>query len=114
MPVGIHDLKTVQPYFDQVKAGIKNFELRQYTEQRCGSCTPCINHKLFVAGTGCRAPKPARDFQVGDTLFFRNADNLDEFVEREIEYILRDTDPQMEDKLAPGYCVLGLKYVHTA
>lgn len=75
----VHRLKTLQPYFNDVKDKEKNFELRQND----------------------------RDYQVGDTLilnewtgsFFTGAG-----VTRKIKYVLKDCP---EFGLTPGYCILG-------
>lgn len=84
----IHYLKTVEPYYSQVANGEKTFELRQYTAQ---------------------GPlRPARDFAIGDVLRISPDDGEGTIIERRVSYILKDTDPCMEGRLAPGYCILGL------
>ena len=84
-----HFLKIIEPYFSDVRDRKKNFELRQYTAQD---------------------DKPARDFKVGDHLILYREDMREDesAVERFVDYVLKDTDPCMEGKLAPGYCILGL------
>lgn len=74
-----HELKTIQPYFDAVLAGYKNFEVRRND----------------------------RDFHVGDTLILREFAPPDKYGDRAIVvvvlYILYDTFPGV----APGWCVMG-------
>lgn len=90
----IHRLKTVEPYFSLVRNGTKNFEVRQYTAQE---------------------DRRSRDFQVGDVLHLEDVNapapeqpEHRQIVRRKISYVLKDTDPCMSDKLAPGFCILGL------
>lgn len=76
-------LKTIQPYFNDVRIGRKTFELR----------------------------KDDRDFEVGDKLILDEYDpETDSYSGEkeygEIIYILRDA-PQFG--LMEGYCILGLK-----
>ena len=75
-----HELKTIQPYFDLIKFGIKKFEYR----------------------------KDDRDFQVGDLLILQEYDALKKSylggeITASISYILRDFDG-----LNPDYCVLSI------
>lgn len=77
----IHNLKTIQPYFDEVKAGRKTFEVR-------------LND---------------RDFQVGDTLILceykpENKEYTGQEVEFDISYILSDFNGLHKD-----FVVLGLQ-----
>lgn len=110
-----HLLKTVEPYFTDVSNGVKNFELRQYSAQRCDKCKG-TGQDLFYTyrflrcsnckGTGCT---PARDFAVGDILTLEcGSEPGRPAVERTVIYILKDTDPCMEGRMMPGYCILGL------
>jgi hypothetical protein len=75
----VHRLKTVQPFFNDVKEKRKNFELRQND----------------------------RDFQVGDTLVleeYTGKYKTGAGVTRKIKYVLKDCP---EFGLTPGYCILG-------
>lgn len=79
-----HRIKTLQPYFNDVKIGIKEFELR----------------------------KNDRDYKVGDTLILEEYDDTDfttgytgEVIRKTVIYILKDC-PQYG--LQDGYCILGL------
>ena len=78
-----HELKTIPPYFEQIRRGIKKFELR----------------------------KNDRDYRVGDVLVlkeylpFTQTYTGKETV-REIEYILENFDG-----LQDGYCIMGLGIV---
>ena len=76
-----HDLKTDPEYYENVCAGIKNFELR----------------------------KNDRDYQVGDTVTFLEFSQLQGYSGRKsrtitINYVLKDV-PQYG--LAGGYCIFG-------
>lgn len=76
----VHELKTIQPFFDDVARGIKTFEIR-------------LND---------------RGFQAGDILLLREWDeDADKFgqriVVRTVAYVLQD-----ERFLQPGYCCMGL------
>jgi ASC-1-like (ASCH) protein len=80
----VHRLKTLQPYFNDVKIGTKDFELR----------------------------KNDRNYQVGDTLILEEYDDADfttgytgEVIRKTVIYILKDC-PQYG--LQDGYCILGL------
>lgn len=75
-----HLLKTIQPYFNQVGRGEKNFEIR----------------------------KDDRKFEVGDTIRlveFANGRITGIWLEKEIKYILRDAE---QFGLMKGFCILGL------
>jgi hypothetical protein len=77
-----HELKTIEPYFGQVYAGYKNFELRKFD----------------------------RDYKVGDILILRqyNGDKkhyCGPKVTMKISYILTDAS---QFGLMDGYCILGL------
>lgn len=75
----VHRLKTLQPYFNDVKEKRKNFELRQND----------------------------RDFKVGDILVLEEYTGkylTGAGVTRKIKYILKDCP---EFGLTPGYCILG-------
>lgn len=77
----IHNLKTIQPYFNAVGRNEKNFEIR----------------------------KDDRDFKVGDDLIleeFVDGRFTGIWLAREITYILRDAE---QFGLMPGFCILGLK-----
>lgn len=75
-----HRLKTVQPFFDDMKSGKKPFEIR-------------IND---------------RDYQVGDTLILEEYDGryTGQVKRKSVTYILKNC-PQYG--LQDGYCILGLK-----
>ena len=77
-----HNLKTLQPYFNDVKGGTKNFELR----------------------------KNDRNYQVDDTinLFEYDIDSghMGQIITRKVSYVLKDC-PQYG--LQEGYCILGLR-----
>lgn len=78
-----HDLKTIQPYFNDVGRGVKNFEIRKYD----------------------------RDFKVGDKIILYEyvEDKLTgAWLRRRIIYILRDAE---QFGLMPGYCILGLENI---
>lgn len=98
-----HTLKTIQPFWDDIKAGRKLFDVREYAAQSCGKGS---GHFYDVYNTKCAECKPARDFQIGDTAFFVNKETGEE-LEREIVYVLRDTDCTGFKGIAPGFCVLG-------
>lgn len=75
----VHRLKTLQPYFGEVKARKKNFELR-------------LND---------------RDFQVGDTVVMEEWTGehyTGDGITRKIKYVLKDC-PQFG--LKDGYCIFG-------
>lgn len=78
----IHRLKTVEPYFSEVRAGNKTFEVR----------------------------KADRDFNVGDTLelvqYFPETDSYGDVDVREITYILADP-PYVPE----GYVILAIKEI---
>jgi hypothetical protein len=80
-----HRLKTVQPFFNDVKSGKKPFEIR-------------FND---------------RNYQVGDTLILEEWNNAEGYtgqVERKsVTYILKDC-PQFG--LRDGYCILGTKDIY--
>ena len=79
----MHNLKTIPPYFEQVRFGIKTFELR----------------------------KDDREFCVDDLLHLMEyKDNAftGEAVTVEITHILRDA-PQFG--LMPGYCIISFKKI---
>ncbi len=75
-----HTLKTIQPYYNDVKSGNKTFELR----------------------------KMDRQFEVGDTIILQEFDG-EKYTGQEqtfiIGYILKDC-PQYG--LLEGYCIIGL------
>lgn len=80
----IHRLKTLQPYFDDVKSGKKSFEIR-------------VND---------------RDYQVGDMLILEEYDNTDfttgytgQVIIKSVTYVLMDCS---QYGLKDGYCILGL------
>lgn len=75
-----HELKLLPQYFNDVKNGIKNFEIR----------------------------KNDRDYKVGDTLLLREWDNkyTGREITRKIDYIHKG-DGQFG--IAEGYCILGLQ-----
>lgn len=77
----IHNIKTLQPYFNDVKSGKKTFELR----------------------------KDDRNYQAGDTLWLLKYDanngHTGQIVSKTISYILRNC-PQYG--LKDGYCILGI------
>ena len=77
-----HNLKVIQPFFDDVKSGKKNFELR----------------------------KNDRNYQAGDTIILAEYDidngHTGEIIKKTISYILKDC-PQYG--LQEGYCILGLR-----
>jgi len=82
-----HNLKTIQPYYDDIKTGKKNFEIR------------------FLD----------RNYQVGDTLHLEEYIHVKnklvsgcytgKFIRKKVTYILKDC-PQFG--LQEGYCILGL------
>lgn len=77
-----HYLKILPEYFEAIISGVKKFELR----------------------------KDDRDYQIGDTVIFREYDGKD-FTGRytqqvRIEYILRDCP---EYGLMDGYCIFGFR-----
>lgn len=75
----VHRLKTVQPFFDAVKARDKHFDLR-------------LND---------------RDFQVGDTVVLEEWTGnhyTGKGVTRKIKYVLKDCP---EFGLMEGYCIFG-------
>ena len=77
----IHSLKCVQPYYDDVATGRKNFEVR----------------------------RDDRGFEVGhwlDLYEWTGSDTTGERVLREITYLLRDA---ADFGLQPGFVVLGLR-----
>ncbi len=79
----LHALKTIQPYFNQVKAGDKTFELRKFD----------------------------RPYKQGDNIVLQEWDNeKNEYTGEElsftISYVLCDV-PKFG--LKDGYCILGLK-----
>lgn len=83
-----HRLKTVQPYFGDVKSGKKPFEIR-------------FND---------------RNYQAGDTLILEEYDTTDittgysgQVVRKEVTYVLKDC-PQVG--LMEGYCILGIKDIY--
>ena len=80
----VHELKTIEPFYSDVKSGIKSFEVR-------------IND---------------RNFQVGDFLVLKQYDQKNKIysgdaILREIKYILTQND--YPDGLMNGYVILGLK-----
>ncbi len=80
----LHNLKTVQPFFNEVLAKAKTFEIRKHD----------------------------RDFRVGDLLILNKydankQDHRFEFCVREITYILQHRD--FPEGIQPGFCVLGMK-----
>lgn len=76
----IHEIKCVQPYYDAIAGGSKNFELRIYD----------------------------RDYRVGDVLIINEIDDREhrtgKSVSRNITYILEHFDGLM-----PGWCIMGLR-----
>lgn len=77
----MHELKIIPKYFEDIKSGNKNFELR----------------------------KDDRDYKVGDLITLKEYEN-GKYTGREIKnicitYILRDA---IEYGLMQGYCILGL------
>lgn len=77
----IHQLKTINPYFNAVLEGLKNFEVR-------------LND---------------RDFKVGDEVHLQEYDlETNEYLGREvfaeISYVLKDYEA-----IKPGYVVFGFK-----
>ena len=75
----VHRLKTLQPYFGEVKARRKNFELR-------------LND---------------RDYQVGDTVVLEERTGehyTGDSITRKIKYVLKNC-PQFG--LKDGYCIFG-------
>lgn len=77
----IHELKTIQPYFDEVVHRKKPFELR----------------------------KDDRDYLIGDTLKLKEWTGkkfTGQYVEYKITYILRDCP---EFGLKKGFVILGMK-----
>lgn len=79
----LHALKTIQPYFNQVKDGSKTFELRKFD----------------------------RPFKPGDILMLQEFDAKDgiysgEELQFTISYVLAEAT---EFGLKKGYCILGLK-----
>src|SRR5579883_1717046 len=110
-----HILKCKEPFFSAVASGTKNFEVREYRQQKCGECYGC-RHVKDITGW-CDNPKPARNFQVGDMLELQKpttvrsieGDPVDITVieRRRITYILKDTD--FPEGIKPGFCVLGLE-----
>lgn len=79
----VHDLKTVDRYFDAVADGRKTFEVR-------------LNDRAFQTGDIVRLRK------VNDKGFY--ADYISAWIERRITYILQGGQFGIE----PRYCVLGL------
>ena len=80
----IHELKTWQPYFEQVKSGLKTFELREND----------------------------RDFKIGDELLLKEySASHDEFTgnfcHRRVDFILHGGRFGLED----GFCILGLSKI---
>jgi len=79
-----HELKTWEAYFQSIKSGDKNFELRRND----------------------------RDFKVGDTLLLKEYDRNGKIytgrkVRCRINYILKDAEAE-EFGLKEGYCIMGL------
>lgn len=87
--MNLHNLKTLQPYFDDVLKGKKNFELR----------------------------KDDRDYQVGDVLrLFEGDEQVDDFQARENKnFIYAQVIYKLEGGiygLEEGFCILGIdRYV---
>jgi ASC-1-like (ASCH) protein len=82
-----HNLKTLPPYFDDVKSGKKNFELRRND----------------------------RDFQEGDTLILEEYNPCNELfgytgrvVQAKVSYVLKNCSKY---GLKDGYCILGLTII---
>jgi hypothetical protein len=78
----LHALKTIQPYFSEVKSGKKNFELRKFD----------------------------RPYKVGDDVVLQEWDNdKQEYTGEEVHfgiiYILKDVPKY---GLKDGYCILGI------
>jgi hypothetical protein len=79
--IKIHELKTVQPYFDHVSSGRKNFDLR----------------------------KNDRDFRVGDVLALKEYNSHTQVysgrqINKRVTYVLDDTN----FGLSFGFVILGL------
>lgn len=80
-PTKHHTLKIVNPYYDDVRRNVKNFEIR----------------------------KDDRDYKLGDMIHFCLYDKEKDFVHdadmgRVVKYILRDAE---QYGLKEGYCILG-------
>lgn len=80
-----HELKTIQPFYDDIASGHKTFELR----------------------------RDDRDFQVGDLLWLREWSGVrfKRSMHRRIIYIMRADDqvlPASVTGLMDGHCLLGL------
>jgi len=78
----VHDLKTVQPYFDDVRRGVKTFEIR----------------------------KNDRNYQIGDTLNLWEylpveEKKTGEVFTVEVVYFI----DKFQDALGDNWCVLGIK-----
>jgi ASC-1-like (ASCH) protein len=77
-----HNLKTIQPYFDDIKTGKKNFELREND----------------------------RNFQIDDIIHLLEYDKsigyTGKIITKKVKYVLKDC-PQFG--LHEAYCILGLK-----
>jgi hypothetical protein len=78
-----HELKTIPPYYDQVRLGFKHFDIR----------------------------KDDRDYQIGDTLCLKEyLPNLSIFtgnsIKRKVTHVLRNAP---EYGLMPGYCIMSLE-----
>ena len=78
----LHALKTIQPYFSEVKSGKKNFELRKFD----------------------------RPYKEGDDIVLQEWDNdkqeyTGDEVKAVITYILKDVPKY---GLKDGYCILGI------
>lgn len=83
----IHELKTVQPFFEEVWKDNKNFEIR----------------------------KNDRDFQVGDLLILKEYDPATNSysgreVKAEVSYILNHQD--FPEGLQEGYCCLAMEFIN--
>lgn len=76
-----HELKTIQPYFDDVKNGVKTFDLRNNF----------------------------RNFQIGDILILKeysaNSGYTGQEIRKKVSYILKDC-PHFG--LQEGFCIMGL------
>ena len=78
----IHELKIKENYYNDIKKGIKTFELRRND----------------------------RDFQVGDMILFKVVDDNENIIKEDneyhlITYVLKDVEEYGLDK---DYCILGI------
>lgn len=83
--ITIHELKTINPHFENLRCGVKKFEVR-------------LND---------------RNFKVGDILTLREWEN-NKYTERFIRFkvILVLTHEDFPEGIKEGYCVISLRNCH--